>query len=73
MEDLDLQSEIRLNAILFRPEDHSTINDAENLLETKKGKQTDNFKVKKLSKENKLLRQQVAKMKELIASDKNLK
>ena len=53
MEDLDLQSEIRLNTILFRPEDHSTINDAENLLETKKVKQTDNFKVKKLSKENK--------------------
>ena len=53
MEDLDLQSEIRLNTILFRPEDNSTINDADNLLLTKKVKNIDNAKVKKLSKENK--------------------
>ena len=53
MEDLDLQSEIRLNTILFRPEDNSTIKNADNLLLTKKVKNIDNAKVKKLSKENK--------------------
>jgi len=70
--DLDAQSELRLNQVLFKDGDDTEVFEGEPLLSNKKtsGKDT---KIKKLVKDNKALRQQIIKLKEVLSTDKNLR
>lgn len=70
--DLDAKSELRLNQVLFRDGEEAGFDGNEQQLLSNK-KTPKESRIKKLSKENKALKQQVAKLKELLSTDKNLR
>ena len=70
--DLDAMSEMRLNKVLFKDgEEELLLFDGEPQLGSKKAQKES--KLKRLNKENKTLKQQIVKLKDLLATDKNLK